>query len=114
MARYTLTIRNGPKVTREKFDLLEDAVAAMRGWAERVRAEGDLPDLSMIRTYESADRVHARLEVSTGRWLRSKDAGVDVMGDGALVPFRGGTFRKRLDLEGGETAFEAVERAMVE
>lgn len=114
MAGYTLTIRNGPKVSRERFDTLPEAVAAMREWSERVRAEGDLPDVTMIRTYQSSDRVHARLEISTGGWLRGRDAGIDVMGDGALVPFRGGAFRKVLRPADGESPFEAVERAMME
>ena len=86
----------------------------MRDWVQRVRAEGNLPEITMFRTYDSGSRVHGRLEVSSGGWLRGKDAGVDVMGDGALVPFRGGAFRKELDPEEGETVFEAVARAMVE
>jgi hypothetical protein len=36
------------------------------------------------------------------------------MGDGALVPFRGGVARRELDPGEGVTAFEAVERAMRE
>ena len=66
----------------------------------------------MIRTYEPGDRVQARLEISTGRVLRSRDAGVDVMGDGAIVPFRGGVRRQPLARESGQSPFEAVEAAL--
>ena len=111
---FKLTIRNGPKVTREKHDSLDAAIAALRSHTERIKAEGDLPEVSMIRTYEPGDQVRARLEVSTGGVLRSRDAGIDVMGDGALVPFRGGVFRKELGRGEGGTAYEAVERAMLE
>lgn len=114
MAAFTLTIRNGPKVSREKHETIEAAVASMREWAERVRAEGDLPDVTMFRKYESGRRVHARIEVSSGGWLRGRDAGVDVMGDGALIPFRGGAFRKKLKPADGESPFDAVARAMME
>ena len=67
----------------------------------------------MIRTYEPGDQVRARLEISAGGVLRSRDAGIDVMGDGALVPFRGGVFRKELAPVGVDGAYEAVERAML-
>ncbi|MCB0875365.1 MAG: hypothetical protein R2718_12280 [Solirubrobacterales bacterium] len=113
MAAFKLTIRNGPKVTRERHDSLGDAVAALRDHTERIRAEGDLPEVSMIRTYEPGSQVKARLEISTGGILRSRDAGIDVMGDGGLVPFRGGVFRKELKPAEGD-AYAAVERAMLE
>jgi hypothetical protein len=109
---YKLTIRNGPKVEREKHASLDDAVASMRDHADRIRAEGGLPEVTMFRTYEPGARVQARLEISTGGPLRGRDAGIDVMGDGGLVPFRGGVFRKPLAPADGETAFDAVAAAL--
>jgi len=108
---FRLTIRSGPKVTREKHASLEEAIEALRAHAEGIRAEGGLPEVSMIRTYEPGDRVRARLEVSTGGVFRGRDAGVDVMGDGRLVPYRGGVFRKEVEVGDG-TPYEAVERAL--
>jgi hypothetical protein len=105
---FKLTIRNGPQVDRETHAALEDAVASMRLHAERIRAEGDLPEVSMVRTYEPGVQVRARLEISTGMPLRGRDAGVDVMGNGAIVPFRGGVFRKPLETGAGESPFDAV------
>ncbi|MFN8114302.1 MAG: hypothetical protein U0R51_14025 [Solirubrobacterales bacterium] len=110
MASYKLTIRNGPKVTREKYESLDEAIAAMREHTERIRADGDLPEISVIRTYEPGDQVKARLEISTGGVLRSRDAGIDVMGDGALVPFRGGVFRK--EIAPGDDAYEVIAQAI--
>lgn len=112
MAPFKLTIRNGPKVFREDHDSLLGAVASMREHAERIRADGSLPEVSMIRTYEPGDRVKARVEISTGRFLRSRDAGVDIMGDGAIVAFRGGVGRKPLGTESGQSPYEAVEAAL--
>jgi hypothetical protein len=111
---YKLTVRDGPKVSREKHESLEGAIAALRAHTERIRAEGDLPAVSLFRTYEPGDRVRARLEISAGGVLRSRDAGIDVMGDGGLVPFRGGVFRKQIDRDRGDTAFDAVERVFAE
>jgi hypothetical protein len=110
---FKLTIRSGPKVAREKHEDLEAVIGALRSHVESIRAEGRLPEVSMIRTYEPADRVKARLEVSTGGPFRGRDAGIDVMGDGRLVPYRGGVFRKELETD-EESAYEAVERALAE
>jgi hypothetical protein len=109
---FKLTIRSGSKVTREKHESLAAAIEALRSHAEQIRAEGDLPEVSMIRTYEPRVRVRARLEVSTGGPIRGRDAGIDVMGDGRLVPYRGGVFRKQLETADGGDPFAAVERAL--
>jgi hypothetical protein len=105
---FKLTIRHGPQVDRERHASLPDAIASMREHAERIRAEGGLPEVTMFRSYEPGARVHARLEVSAGGPLRSRDAGIDVMGNGALVPFSGGVFRKPLPVAEGENPFDAV------
>lgn len=113
MSAYTLTIRNGPKVQRERFDDLDAALDALRERCEAIVAEGPLPDVSMIREYPSEDRVKARLEISTGKLFFRRDAGVDVMGDGSVVPFSGGAFRK--PIEGASSDYvDAVGRALRE
>jgi hypothetical protein len=66
----------------------------------------------MLRRFEPSQRVAARLEISTGGWLRGHAAGVDVMGDGSVVPFRGGMARSELEPRRGESAFDAVRRAL--
>lgn len=112
MPPFKLTIRHGPKVLREDHPTLEEALAALRKRTERIRAEGDLPEVSLLHTYEPGDRVNARLEISTGRMLRGRDAGLDVMGNGALVPFRGGVRRRPLEPGPGETPYDAIESAL--
>lgn len=84
----------------------------MRATAEAVIAEGPLPQRKMIRTYEPEKQVAARLEISTGGWLGGDTAGVDVMGDGRVVPFRGGVVRRELEPKSGETAYDAVRKAL--
>jgi hypothetical protein len=113
VSAYTLTIRNGPRVERDRFDDLDSALAALRDRCEEIRAEGPLPGVSAIREYEPAQRVKARLEISTGRMFSRRDAGVDVMGDGTVVPFSGGTFRKPIEDAQGDYV-DAVTRALRE
>jgi hypothetical protein len=76
----------------------------MRGEAESVIAEGPLRERKMIRTYEPEKQVAARFEISTGGWLGGDTAGVDVMGDGRVVPFRGGVARRELEPKATQTA----------
>lgn len=113
MARFTLTVRNGPRVTREGHESLDAAVTAMRERLREVRAEGGLPEVTMLRTFEPDKRVKARLEISSGGWLRrGREAGIDVMGDGSIVPFRGGAFRRPLGAAEGDDPMVAVEAAL--
>lgn len=97
---------------RESFDRLEEAIGAMEARAQEVRATGSLRRVTMLRDFEPAQRVAARIELSTGRWLRGRDVGVDVMGDGSLVPYSGGVRRRQLEPLPGEAAFETIRREL--
>jgi hypothetical protein len=113
MASFKLTVRNGPKVWREDHATLDEALAAMRGHAELIRTDADPEAVSAFRRkYEAGDQVVARLEISTGGPFRGRDAGLDVMGDGSLVPFRGGVSRKEISAKRDAAAYEAVEQAL--
>lgn len=107
-----MTSRRGPKVNRQRYEGLDQAVEALHAEAESALAEGPLTELKMIRTFEPSKRVAARLEISTGGMLGGRTAGIDVMGDGRLVAFRGGVVRRELEPEGAESAFDAVRRAL--
>jgi hypothetical protein len=109
---WTVTVRHGPEVRRERFDSLDDAVAALRRNAETIRSEGPLEGASSLRDFEPAEQVHARLEISSGGMLRGRDAGVDVMGDGSLVPYTGGIRREELQLRGKQSPFDAIGEAL--
>jgi hypothetical protein len=52
------------------------------------------------------------LELSTGGVLRGREVGVDVMGDGALVPYAGVVRKRRLEPRDGGTAFDALRTAL--
>ena len=112
--RYTLTVRHGSAVSRQEMQTLDTAVEELRRQAEAIRSEGPLRRVSSLRDFEPGQQVHARLEISTGGLLRGRDAGVDVMGDGAFVPFIGGLRRTKLELDGGKGPFDAVSEALAE
>ena len=109
---FKLTVRRGPQVAREKFEDLGEAVAAMERRVKDIRSEGPLQPKKLFREYDPGEQVAGRIEISTGGFLRSgQSAGVDVMGDGTLVAYRGGVQREELD-PGQRGPFEAVRNAL--
>ena len=109
---YRLTVRQGPRVTREKFEGLDEAIEALERHAKDIRTTGPLEPRKMLREFEPEVQVAGRVELSTGGLLRrGEDAGIDVMGDGTFVAFRGGMRRTELD-PGRHGPFEAVRRAL--
>lgn len=99
---------------REGFETLDAAVEALERRVGEIRREGPLEEINALRDYEPGDRVHARLELSSGGWLRGREAGLDVMGDGALVPYVGVVRKRRLEQRRGQSAFDAVREAMAQ
>ena len=114
MPAYRLTIRHGPRVARERFDDLDAAVAALSERAEEIRDEGPLEAVKAFRDYEPERRVAARLEISSGGWLRGSEAGLDVMGDGDLVAYSGALHKRRLEARDGDTVFDAIREELAE
>ncbi len=112
MAKWRLVVRHGSKVRREGFDDLDDAVAAMKRQTQLIRQEGPLQGVSAIREYRPEQRVHARLELSSAGLVRRHQAGIDLMGDGSLVPYVGFIRRRRLRLGERDSPFDAVRAAL--
>ncbi|UJA21303.1 hypothetical protein HJD18_14505 [Thermoleophilia bacterium SCSIO 60948] len=109
---YRLTVRNGSTVTRERADL-DRGLELLRERVGEIRSQGNLPEAKMLRRYEPAQQVAGRVELSNGGLLRGgKSAGIDVMGDGTLIPFTGGSKRRELNGEDSESPFELVEREL--
>lgn len=113
-APFTLTVREGGSVDREQHSSLEDVIAALEHRVEALRAAPDLPTVKMLREFSAEQRVRARLEIAAGKRLRRREAGVDVMGDGSVVPYRGGTFKRHLDPPEGVSYSDAVREALGE
>lgn len=111
MPDWRLTVRHGSDVDHEGFDDLGAAVAAMRERALRIRAEGPAGPVSALRQFGPEKQVHARLQLK-GHGLRGPVAGIDVRGNGAFVPYRGGLRREELDPSGHDTPFDLVRETL--
>jgi len=109
---WKVTVRYGPKVSRQRIETLEQAIEETRSAVEGVRREGGLPKLSAFRDYEPGRRVHARIEISGPGLLRGKEAGIDVMGDGTVVPYTGAIRKRELGADSLDDAFERLREAL--
>lgn len=110
--RWKLTVRNGAEVSHADFDDLAEAVAEMRERAKQIRAQGPPKTASMLREFTPAQQVVGRLQLRGKGLFRKPVAGVDVRGDGAFVPFRGGVKREELDPSRHETPFDLVRETL--
>jgi hypothetical protein len=111
---YTVTIRVGPRVTRERvpsladaIDLLELRLTTLGPAAQRQTRR------ALAREYEPVQQVAARGELSgPSRLVPRVQAGADVRGDGSIEAYRGRVRRELVTQERGETAFDALRRAL--
>jgi hypothetical protein len=108
---YTLTIRLGPKVDRERYSDLDAALRAIEQHGHELerstgaRGRGG----TLIRRIEPVQQVVARLELAGPDRLR---AGVDVRGDGSSEAFTGRVRRRLVEQRGRESAYDALRRAL--
>jgi hypothetical protein len=112
MARYTLTARVSGKVRHERFESLDAALDGLErsGHSLQGQADADAVGGSLMRRLDPEDLVAARLEISA----RGVRAGVDIRGDGSAVPFTGRVRRREIERRDGESAYDALRRALAQ
>lgn len=111
---YTLTVRDGPKVRRERFstlggalEALEQATSSLAG--RELRSTVDL----RYREFAPMAQVAIRAEVSGPRGLLSAlRGGIDVRGDGSTEAYTGRVRRRLVEPQSGETACQALRRVL--
>jgi hypothetical protein len=108
---YSLTVRAGARVQKERFGSFDGAMMAVeREGRELERSAYSQPEGgTLIRRLEPVQIVVARLELSGPRGLR---AGVDVRGDGSSEAFTGRLRRRVVEQRGGESAYDALRREL--
>jgi hypothetical protein len=108
---YTLTIRQGPKVRRERFSDLAAALRAVEERGRELERAADAPVVGggLIRRFEPVQQVVGRLELSGPGRLR---AGVDVRGDGSSEAFTGRVRRKLVEQRRRESPYDALRRVL--
>jgi hypothetical protein len=108
---YTLTVRSGAKVDKERHLNLGAALDAMRERGQELERGADAKAVggSAIRRIEPVQQVVARLELKGPDGRR---AGVDVRGDGSSEAYTGRVRRRLVEQETGEDAYGALRRIL--
>jgi hypothetical protein len=114
VSKWKVTVRHGSNVGREKFDSVDEAIADARRRVEEIRREGGLPAISVFRTHSPDQRVHARIEISGPGLIRTPEGGIDVMGDGTVIPYKGAIRKERLAAGSLDEALERLRSALGE
>ena len=105
--RYKLVMRFGPRVEKERFATLDEALDAL---ASRIPSVSPRDTRSALgRDYEPVRQVAGRLE------LHGPDgthAGVDVRGDGSAEAYTGWVRKRLVEPRDGESAVDALRRSL--
>lgn len=107
---YTLTVRHGPRVQRERFAELGTALTALEARMDELaqttrRAPVDL----RYKRFEPVQQVAVRGEVSGPRRLHG---GIDLRGDGSAEAYVGRLRRRLVEQQPGESPYAALRRAL--
>lgn len=104
---FKLIARVGPKVRKERFGSLDEALAALE---HEMQGVGAAPVRSVLgRDYEPVAQVAGRFELVGGDGAR---AGIDVRGDGSSEAFQGRIRKRLVERQPGETAVDALRRVL--
>jgi hypothetical protein len=110
MARYTLTVRRRGATSRERFASLDEALGALEAQIDDLaRPERRTRERGLGREYDPGQQVAVRGELAGPGRLRG---GVDVRGDGSAEAYTGRWRRRLVERRSGETAYEALGRAL--
>jgi hypothetical protein len=111
---YTVKIRVGPTITRQRARSLAEAIDALEHELTTLGPAGRRDSQRVLaREYEPADQVSARGEFSGPSRIHPRvRAGADVHGDGSIAVYRGKVRRELIEREQGESAFDALRREL--
>jgi hypothetical protein len=110
MDRFVLTVRRRGATDRERYASLDDALVALEERLDGLVApERRRAERGLAREYEPVQQVAVRGEVAGPGGLRG---GVDVRGDGSAEAYTGRLRRRLVERGTGETAYEALRRAL--
>jgi hypothetical protein len=108
--RYTLTVRRRGATERDRFESLDEALTALETRLDGLsRPERRGSERGLSRDYTPVMQVALRGEVAGPGGLRG---GVDVRGDGSAEAYTGRVRRRLVERASGETAYEALRRAL--
>jgi hypothetical protein len=110
MAAYRLTVRRRGATERRRFDALSEALDALESAVDALAPGERRPtDRALARDFAPVAQVAVRAEIHGPRGLRG---GVDLRGDGSTEAFTGRVRRRLVERRPGETAYDALRRAL--
>jgi len=111
VASYTVTARANAKVRKQRFDELDEALAALERIAGELAGGAHARPAGgfLIRRLDPVQQVVGRIELAGPGRVR---AGVDVRGDGSSEAFVGRVRRRLIEQDGNESAFDALRRVL--
>jgi hypothetical protein len=113
--RWTLTVRRGPKVTKDRYGSLDEALDALAALLDAGDIERRGPARAFLREIEPVAQVAMRAEIAgPQRFFAKVNGGVDVRGDGSAEPFVGRVNRRVVEMRPGERPVDALRRALTE
>jgi hypothetical protein len=112
--RWTLTVRNGPRVEHVRCETLDAALDAMEQRLDELAPEARRQTVRVLRRrFDPVRQVVARAEISgPGGLLGRTRGGVDLRGDGSAEAYVGRLKRTLVELRPGETAYSGLRRAL--
>ena len=115
MAKWTLKVRNGPRIERTAFAELEPALRALERRLVELEPTAHREDVQFFKRKIAASRlVSVRLEISgPGRIVPAFRGGIDLRGDGSTEAFTGRSHRTLIVQGKRESATQALRRVAV-
>jgi hypothetical protein len=110
MARFTLTVRRRGATERDRFDSLDAALVALEDRLDGLAAPARRSEeRGLSQSYAPIQQVAVRGEIAGPGGVRG---GVDVRGDGSAEAYTGRLRRRLVERRRGETAYDALRRAL--
>jgi hypothetical protein len=112
--RWTLTLRDGPRIERIHFDELSAALEAIQTRMDELAPDAKRQASYLLgRRIDAARQVAVRGEISRRHGLLgSERGGIDLRGDGSTEAYIGRVPRRLIELGPGESAYDGLRRAL--
>jgi hypothetical protein len=112
--KWTLTVRDGPRVAHKRYETLGETVDAMERELDELAPAARRRAIQVVgKRFDAKRQVAVRAEIAgPGGWGSAPRGGVDMRGDGSTEAYTGRLRRKLVKLQSGETPYEGLRRAL--